>query len=366
MELRIKEIMNCLEQHAPALYQESYDNSGLLVGNETSSVKKVLLTLDCTESIVDEAISNQCGLIIAHHPILFSGIKRLNGKNYIERTILKAIQNNIAIYAMHTNLDNMYQGVNLKMAEKLGLIDTKVLQANHNILRKLVTFVPSSHAEAVREAMFEAGAGQIGHYSHCSFNTQGTGTFKGNESAKPFVGEINELHKEEEVKIEVIFPIHLERNLLQAIKNAHPYEEVAYDILLLGNSHPSIGAGLIGHLKEDLSEMEALKMIKAAFGCKTVRHTSLCNKMVKKIALCGGSGSFLLNQAIAQQADLFISADFKYHQFFDADGRILIADIGHYESEQFTPEIFSEILSEKFPNFAIRLSEINTNPINYL
>lgn len=365
MKFKISEIIEELESFAPTKYQEDYDNSGLLVGDSNKSVERVLISLDCIESVVDEAIATKCGLIISHHPILFSGLKQITGKNYIERVILKAIKNNIAIYAMHTNLDNVKKGVNAKIAEKIGLENIKILAPMQNTLYKLYTYIPESHFDKVRSNLFLAGAGQIGNYSDCSFSALGNGTFKANDTANPFIGKKNELHLEPEIKLEVIFTIEKKSKILEALRNSHPYEEIAYEIISLENENQDLGAGLIGDLPKPMEESSFLKLLKKKMLVPSIRHTELLGKKISKVALCGGSGSFLLQNAIQQKADIFISADFKYHQFFDADKKIIIVDIGHFESEQFTGEIFYEILSKKFPNFAFHFTSVNTNPIKY-
>ncbi len=364
--MQISAITSYLESIAPLSYQENYDNAGLLTGSLDQNTSQALITLDCTEEIVDEAIQKNCNFIIAHHPIIFTGLKKLNGKNYIERTIIKAIKNDIAIYALHTNLDNVHNGVNAKICEKLGLINTQILAPKTGFLKKLVAFCPTEHADKVRNALFEAGAGYIGNYDNCSFNAVGNGTFRGLANSNPFVGEPNQQHTEAEVKIETIFAAHLQPKLIKTLLAVHPYEEVAYDIIPLDNTYKNIGAGIIGELQTPVNELFFLKTIKEKFHTKGIRYTHLLNKEVKKVAVCGGSGSFLLQDAIAQKANIFITADFKYHQFFDANNRIVIADIGHYESEQYTKDLIFDLIKEKFPNFAVRLSEINTNPINYL
>ena len=363
--MKIQDITRCLENFAPLSLQESYDNCGLILGNHQQEVTKALLCLDSTEAVVDEAIATGCNLIIAHHPIVFSGLKKLNGKNYIERTVIKAIKNDIAIYAIHTNLDNVSRGVNLKIGEKLGLKNLQILSPKKQLLKKLATYVPEADAETVRNALFVAGAGNINNYTKCSFNTPGTGTFEGNEQSKPTIGEPGKTATVQEQKIEVVFPIYYEGKIIQALKAAHPYEEVAYDIYMLENIWQEVGSGMVGELPEPISEENFLQQIKDNLQAKVVRHTPLLGKAVKKVAVCGGSGSFLLPNAIAAEADIFITADFKYHQFFDAEGKIVIADIGHYESEQYTPELIQQLLSEKLPSFATLFSKINTNPINY-
>ncbi|HUS00123.1 MAG TPA: Nif3-like dinuclear metal center hexameric protein [Chitinophagaceae bacterium] len=362
--MTISEITQHLETIAPVHFQESYDNAGLIAGDPSAECTGIIISLDAIEAIVDEAINNKCNLIVAHHPIIFRGLKRLNGKNYVERTILKAIKNDIAIYAIHTNLDNIKKGVNNKIAEKIGLQDLQILQPKENILKKLVTFAPKDKAEDVRKALFSAGGGELGKYSECSFNTEGTGTFKPLEGADPFVGEIGKRNEENELKIEVIFPGYLEQKIIRVMIEAHPYEEVAYDIISLGNYLSDVGSGLIGELETGIDETGFLEKIKTAFGLKVIKHTSLSGRKVKKVAVCGGAGSFLIPIALSNKADVYITSDIKYHEFFDAESMLLM-DIGHYESEQFTIDLLHAILSEKYPNFAVRKTGVNTNPVQY-
>ncbi len=363
--MKIKDITRFFENLAPLPLQESYDNAGLIVGDPNMEIDSALITLDVTEEVVDETIEKKAGLIIAHHPIVFSGLKKITGKNYVERTLLKAIKNDIAIYAAHTNLDSIEGGVNGKICEKLGLINCRILQPSGGLLKKLVTFIPVDHAEKVREAVFSAGAGHIGNYDSCSFNAHGQGTFRGSETTNPYVGKKGEQHYENEIRFETIFPSYLQGKIISSLVQAHPYEEVAYDIYPLDNKFNKVGMGMIGELPEEKEEKEFLTQLKETFRTGTIKHTALRNEKVKKIAVCGGAGSFLLNQAIAAGADFFVSGDFKYHQFFDAENKIVIADIGHFESEQFTKELFYELLTKNFPKFAVRLSEVNTNPVFY-
>lgn len=363
--MTVLEIITEIERFAPLAYQEDYDNCGLITGQKTQVVSGALLTLDCTEEIIDEAIKNNCNLVIAHHPVLFSGLKKINGNNYVERTIIKAIQNNIAIYACHTNLDNVKQGVNKKLADKLGLKNLHILAPKSNLLKKLVVFVPESHHQHVLDALFTAGAGHIGNYSDCSFNLEGTGTFKGNADTKPFLGQPGELSKEKEVRIETIFEFDKESKIICALLKAHPYEEVAYDIYAIANKHGQIGSGMIGEFETDITENDFLAHVKKSLMSGCLKHTKKTEKLIKKVAICGGSGRFLLKNAINSGADAYITSDFKYHEFFDAEDKLLLVDAGHFETEQFTPEIFYEIIQNKFPTFAIRLSKTNTNPVNY-
>ncbi len=363
--MKLHQLTTYLESIAPLAYQEDYDNSGLIVGSGDQEVSQALISLDCTEEVVDEAIRTGCQLIISHHPIVFKGLKRFNGKSYVERVVQKAIRHDIALYAIHTNLDNVTGGVNARIAQTLGLQNTRILAAKQGLLKKLVTYVPLSHADAVRTALFEAGAGNIGNYSECSFNAEGTGTFKGNENTDPYVGTPGQQHQEAEVRIETIYPAHLESKILMALVLAHPYEEVAYDLYLLTNKHQQVGSGMVGELEAPMSETDFLRHLKGAMCADVVKHTALLNRTVKKVAVCGGSGGFLLKQAIAAGADVFVTADYKYHEYFDAEGKIVITDIGHFESEQFTQHLLYEIIQKKFSNFAVRLTEINTNPIKY-
>lgn len=366
MKITIKDILKVIEAYAPPSYQESYDNAGLIFGDAGLEITNVLLTLDTTEEVIDEAIANNCNLVIAHHPIVFGGLKKINGKNYVERVAIKAIKHDIAVYAAHTNLDNVHNGVSALMGERLGLKHTRVLQPKKQLLRKLFTFVPLAEAETVRIALFAAGAGHIGNYSECSFYHEGTGTFKGLEGADPYVGEPGSRHQEPEVKLEVIFPAYLESKVVEALIKCHPYEEVAYDIVALENYHARVGSGLIGVLPAPMNEMDFLQFVKAQFNTGCVRYTPLRGRPVEKVAVCGGAGSFLLKHALAAGADAYVSADFKYHEFFDAENQLIIADVGHFESEQFAVELFYLILTENFRNFAPLKSTIRTNPVNYL
>ncbi|PID95534.1 MAG: Nif3-like dinuclear metal center hexameric protein [Bacteroidetes bacterium] len=361
----INDIITYLEGIIPLDYQESYDNSGLQVGQKQQPLKGALICLDVTEEVIEEAIQEGCNLIISHHPIIFKGLKKLTGQNYVARIVELAIKNDIAIYAAHTNLDSMDFGVSKHIADKIGLTRCNILSPKKNSLKKLVTFCPVEHADKVRNAIFEAGAGHIGNYSHCSFNSQGNGTFKAGKNTNPFVGEQEELHTEPEVKIEVIFPIHKSREVIRQLIQSHPYEEVAYDIYPLENVYSKVGLGMMGELETEMHPEEFLSLLKEKLQLKVIKHTELLSKPIKKVALCGGSGSFLIHTAIAQQADIYITGDIKYHDFFDADGKIILVDIGHYESEKFTKELLKTLITKKFPNFAPVISKVNTNPIYY-
>jgi dinuclear metal center YbgI/SA1388 family protein len=363
--MKILYLISVIERFAAPELQEDYDNCGLITGLSSWDCSGVVCTLDVTTEVVHEAIQQKCNLIIAHHPIIFRGLKKINGKNYVEQVVLAAIKNDIAIYAAHTNMDNVISGVNRQMANKLGLVNTTILQPKKKVLRRLITFAPHEHAARVRKAVFVAGAGHIGKYSECSFNSSGKGTFKAEEGADPFVGEIGRQHQEDETKIEIVYPFYLENQVVDALVKNHPYEEVAYDIFTMENVHFGIGSGIIGELEKPLDENQFLELIHDRFNAGGIRHTGLLGRPVKRVAVCGGAGSFLTPKALAAGADWFLTADVKYHEFFDAEGRMVLADIGHYESEQFTAGLFHSLLLEKFPNFAVLKSKVNTNPVRY-
>ncbi|MCH2230670.1 MAG: Nif3-like dinuclear metal center hexameric protein [Crocinitomicaceae bacterium] len=364
--MKIKEITGYLETLAPLSSQESYDNCGLLVGDSNTEVTEVLISLDCIEATVEEAIDIGCNLIIAHHPIIFGGLKKLNGKNYIERTVIKAIKHDIAIYAIHTNLDNYQFGVNHEIGSRLGLQNLRVLAPKRNVLSKLVCFCPEESSSLVMDAMFNAGAGNIGNYSNCSFVSKGVGSFKPEKNSNPVVGEIGEVSSGLENRLEVLVSNHLSYAVVSAMKKAHPYEEVAYELYPISNENQNEGSGMVGELKPPMELKEFLEMVKDKFNCGGIRYTNSIGKMVERVAFCGGSGSFLLSNAKRVRADVFITGDFKYHEFFDAESEIVIADIGHFESEQYTSMLLKRVLMKKFTKFAVHLTEVNTNPINYI
>ncbi len=363
--MKIKEVITILEELAPLSYSEEFDNTGLLVGDKNMHVLGILVTLDTLEPVIDEAISNNCNLIVSFHPIVFSGLKKLTGKNYVERVVIKAIKNNIAIFAIHTALDNSWNGVNAMICEKLGLINRKILIPKNNTIQKLFTYVPAEHEVKVREALFSAGAGNIGNYSNCSFNIEGTGSYRGNKDSNPLVGKKGEIRFEKEVQIGVTFHKHLESSVLKALFKSHPYDEVAYEVTTLENSNQQIGMGMIGELTKPINENEFLIILKNSMKTNCVRHSKLTKKSITKVAVLGGSGSFAIDAAKQAGADVFVTADIKYHDFFKAENNILLTDIGHYESEQFTKELLVSFLNKKISTFAIILSQINTNPITY-
>ena len=362
----VQDVINHLEELAPLTYAEDFDNVGLLIGDKNNTVSGVLVTLDTLETVVDEAIENNCNLIVSFHPIIFSGLKKITGKNYVERVVLKAIKNDIAIYSMHTALDNATNGVNNMICEKLNLTNRKILIPQANTIKKLTTYVPKSEAEILRNALFRVGAGHIGNYSNCSFNAEGMGTFKANENSNPTKGQKGETHFEEEVQVSMVFEKHLEQKVLNTLFKTHSYEEVAFEVTTLENTNQTIGMGMIGELQNGVDEMSFLNTLKKTFNSQVVRYSSILNKPIKKIAVLGGSGSFAINSAIASGADVLITSDLKYHDFYKAENKIILADIGHYESEQYTKNLLVAYLTKKITNFAIILSKINTNPIKYL
>ena len=364
-QMNVKEIISVLENIAPLASQESYDNSGLIVGQAEMEVSNTLISLDCTEDIIQEAIENNCNLVISHHPILFKGLKKLTGSNYVERTLLLAIKHDVAIFAAHTNLDHYLYGVNYKIAQILGIDQPQILAPSAQSQIKLIVYVPNDALEKVRNAIFDAGGGTIGNYDKVSFTSDGACTYQGNENSNSTYAAKGEFHSEAETKLEVLISKYKSQKIVNAMIAAHPYEEVAYDLIPIENLNSYEGAGMIGELTESIDETSFLKILKDKFKCGCIKHTALRNKPIKKIAWCGGSGSFLLNAAKAKNADIFITGDFKYHEFFDAEDQLIIADIGHYESEQFTIELIADLIRKKIPTFAPYLTEKNTNPVNY-
>ncbi len=363
--MKLKELCSYLDSSVPLSFQESYDNSGLQIGLSEKEISSALLTLDITDQVLDEAINKDCDLIISHHPLIFSGLKRITGGSLTEKLVLKAIRHGIAVYSAHTNLDVFEKGVSRKMAEKLNLNNIKVLSPLKNRLMKLVTYIPDSHFEKVTTAIFEAGAGVIGNYDNCGFNAPGTGSFRGNEETNPFIGQKGEIAYEKELRFETVLFSYLKEKVIKALLEAHPYEEVAYDLYNLENDNIKIGLGCTGEFNEALNENDFLKIVSDVFNAKGIRYSEPAGRKVKKIALCGGAGASLISQAVSSGAEAFLTADIKYHNFFDADNRILLVDIGHFESEIFAIEILYDLVIKKFPKFAVRFSETNTNPINY-
>jgi dinuclear metal center YbgI/SA1388 family protein len=363
--MKVKDVMQILEELAPLSYTEDFDNTGLLIGDKNTSVTGILVTLDTLESVLDEAISKKCNLIVSFHPIIFSGLKKITGATYVERVLLKAIQHNIAIFAIHTALDNAWNGVNAMICETLKLKNRKILIPQKGTIKKLITYAPAVEANTVRDALFAAGAGEIGNYSQCSFTTNGIGSFNPNENSSPAIGKKGEIHFEAEVQIGVIFEKHIESKVLKALLSVHSYEEVAYEITTLENINQHIGMGMIGELDLEMEEGVFLNYLKTTMKTECVRHSIFLNKPIKKIAVLGGSGSFAIEAAKQAGANVFVTSDLKYHDFFKAESEILLADIGHYESEQFTKELLHSFLNKKITNFAVVLAQTNTNPISY-
>jgi dinuclear metal center YbgI/SA1388 family protein len=364
--MTISAIISVLEKMAPPFLQESYDNSGLILGQKQTECTGALLCLDITDSVINEAIAKNCNLIIAHHPIVFKGIKKFDSDYYVDKTIIAAIKNDIAIYACHTNMDNVINGVNGKIADKLNLKNRRILQPKSFLIQKLVVFVPFEYQEALEKSLFEAGAGEMGNYGDCSFVSEGTGSFKPLEGADPHTGSIGIRTIQKEAKVEVIFPIWKQSAILNAMKNAHPYEEVAFELYTLQNKHQEIGAGIIGEFEQSVNTIDFLNEIKLIFNVKCLKHTQIISDKIKKIAICGGAGSFLIQDAIRVGADMYITSDVKYHEFFEANDKLVLVDIGHFEGEQFTIELFADVLTKNFPTFAHFKTDVLTNPVKYL
>lgn len=364
--MKISEIISLIEEVAPIPLQEGYDNAGMQVGDKTREATGALLCIDVTEDVIDEAIQYGINLVISHHPLLFKGLKSITGRSYIERVVIKAIKNDIAIYSAHTNLDNAIGGVNFKIAEKLQLENVQILSPQKNSLLKMVVFVPTIAVEAVRSAMLNAGAGKFGNYDMCSYNMNGYGTFRACEGANPYCGEIGEVHKEDETRVEVILPNYNKDKVIGAMLKVHPYQEPAYDIIQLENINACAGSGVVGELSEAMNVEDFLKMLKEVFNVGAIKYSPITDEKIKKVALCGGAGSFLISDAINAKADVFITGEIGYHNFFMAENKILLVEAGHYETEQYTKDIFCDIITKKIPNFAVRYTTVEQNPINYL
>lgn len=363
--MNLKEFDALFNQFAPLCYQEAYDNTGIQIGEPHAEIRAALLCLDVTEEVVQEAIDLNCNLIVAHHPLIFRGLKRISDSTMQERIVRKALKNDIMIYAAHTNLDAVTGGVNSEIADRLGLVETKILRPKDNTLKKLVTFCPPDYVDSIRNSLSQIGAGRIGNYDSCSFNVQGTGTFRPLQGSKPYKGQHDNMSREEEIRLEMIFPSHLEISMVKALRDRHPYEEVAFDVIQLLNTNPEVGSGLIGKLTSPIKTYEFMDRVKSVFETAVIRHTKIVKNEIESVALCGGSGSFLLKDAIHENADVFLSSDFKYHDFFESDEKITIMDIGHYESEQFTSAVTARLLKQNLATFAVHFSKVNTNPINY-
>jgi dinuclear metal center YbgI/SA1388 family protein len=364
--MKLKDICSYLDSVVPLSFQESYDNSGLQTGNPETDISSAIIALDITEEVIDEAIAAECDLVITHHPLIFRPLKKITGSTYVERVLIKAIKSEVAIYSCHTNLDIIKEGVSRKMASKLNLQNVRVLSPLKHQFLKLVTYIPESYLEKVREAVFMAGAGRIGNYDKCSFGTSGTGTFRAGEGTKPFVGRKGELHLEKEIRFETVLPANIKDQVIMNLIGAHPYEEVAYDIYSIENEYSEAGLGCVGELLKETDEPAFLQSLSDIFKAEGIKFSKLTGKKIKRVALCGGAGISLLGEALRARADVFVTADLRYHDFFNAENRLLLTDIGHYESEKYSIEIIYDLIIKKFPTFAVRFSETNTNPINYL
>lgn len=364
--MKIKEILPILEKMAPLAYAEDFDNVGLLLGNQEDEATGILVCHDALEGVIEEAIAKKCNLIVCFHPIIFSGLKKITGKNYVEKSVVKAIKNEIAIYAVHTALDNHEKGVNKIFSDALGLINTRILIPKANTIKKLVTYTPPEKAAELRDHLFKAGAGNIGNYEECSFNTKGIGSYKGNEASNPKIGNRFEFIESDEIKIEVTFEKQLQASVLDSLFKNHIYEEVPYEIYEMQNVNQKIGLGIVGELSNSTTELDFLNFVKEKMQCGVIRHSKLLGKPIKKVALLGGSGSFAIKNAIQANADIYLTADLKYHDFYEAENQLLLADIGHFESERFTKNYIVDFLKKKIPNFAVNFSEENTNPVKYL
>lgn len=363
--MRAGEIVDIIESFAPSGIQEEWDNSGMITGDPETEVNAALICLDITEKVMDEAMELGCNMIISHHPLVFSGLKKFSGTDPVSRMVRRAIRDKLVIFSAHTNLDQVPGGISGAMADRIGLKEKKILVPRQGDLVKLTTFIPEGHFSIVSESVFQAGAGHIGNYDSCGFSVSGSGSFRAGQGADPYAGKVGELHHEAEKRFETIFPKHLGKRVISALIKAHPYEEVAYDLYPVKNVNTALGLGIVGVLDRGIAGRDFLQLIKERFATGCIRHSELPEKPVKKVAVMGGSGIDYLPHALNSGADAFITADIKYHHFFNADGNILLMDIGHYESEQLAREVLNDLILKKITNFAVHLSKTSTNPIKY-
>lgn len=363
--MKLIDIIKHIEDFAPLALQESWDNSGLILGDKNQEVNSIMVCLDVSETVLNEAIEKGCNLILSHHPIIFKGIKKLTESNSDQRLLRKAIKNDIAIYAAHTSLDNAKEGINNFLAKKLGLKNISILAPKEDCLFKIVTYVPNAYADIVREAMFQAGAGSIGDYNACSYNLEGTGTFVAQEGTNPFVGKIGEMHLENEIRIETIVPSHLLSNVIRSLCTSHPYEEPAYDVFQTHIQWKQAGLGVVGELENGIEEEEFFQLLKTTLHLSTFRRSPRLGKKVKKIAICSGSGADFITKAKAANADAYLSGDISYHRFFEHDDKMLIIDIGHSETELPTKELFCNELGKRINGIQVIASANEVPPMEF-
>ena len=361
----VKDVIDHLDEFAPLCYAEEFDNVGLIIGDYNQKVKGILVTLDSTEIVVEEAIKKKCNLIISFHPIIFNDLKSITKKNYVDRVIHKAIKNDIAIVAIHTALDNSIIGVNSTICKRLKIKDSKILIPKEKTIKKLTTYIPYKNVERLKSEIFKIGGGSIGKYENCSFSYEGMGSFKGNEQSSPKIGEKLKFTEVKEICVNITFLKHLEQRIINVLKDNHPYEEIAYEIITLDNYNQNIGMGMIGNLDKPMQENNFISFVKKQMKSSSIKHSKRLGKKIQKVAVLGGSGSFGIENAINSGADAYVTSDLKYHDYFRAEDKLLLLDIGHYESEQFTKKLMFDFLTKKIPNFAIVLSKTNTNPIKY-
>lgn len=361
--IQIKEILGHLDTLAPFKYTESFDNTGLLIGDSNQSVTKALICLDVTDQVIDQAIAEGYDLIIAFHPLIFKGLKSIGTQDRVGRCVTRLIRHDIALIAIHTNLDKSMQGVNQMISQKIGLDAMRFLMPEQT-MSKLVTYVPHAHVDVVRESLIQAGAGQIGEYGGCSFSSLGEGTFIPSKNSNPYVGEKEKMHREAEARLEMLVPHHLKSKAVQSLLAAHPYEEVAYDLYPVEVGGSIAGMGMVGELAKPMSPKAFLSHLQTVFGTPNIRYSAY-NKQIQTVAVLGGSGAFALGAAMGCGADALVTADLKYHDFFIPQEQLMLIDIGHFESEQFTLQILKDYLSKKIINFAFDLTSVNTNPVCY-
>ncbi len=367
--MKVNDIHSILAAWAPKEIAWERDNVGLQVGDPEANVRGVLVCLDCTEQVILEARKQKADLIVSHHPLLFRAPKSITTADETGRAIRALIENKTNLYSAHTNLDFTAGGTSFAIAEALRLKNVEFLRKSYEVDKKIVTFVPRLHTQKVRNAMAEAGAGIIGNYDYCSFGIAGTGSFRGNSAANPAIGTKGKLESAEEIRLEMIGKQWNTEKIVKAMIAAHPYETVAYDIYPLQNASTEFGMGIIGTLKQPMGLSSFLQLVKKQLNARVLRRTTALNNVVQRIAACGGAGGELVDTAIAQHADVFITADVRYHDFHHATGKITLIDAGHFETEHpvvnaVVRKLNTEIrkLGQRIP---VRAAKTSTNPIYY-
>lgn len=373
MTILVKNIESTLSQLAPAMLKMDYDNVGLQVGDSSSKVKKILVSLNITSEVAEEAVKKKCDLIVSHHPLIFRPLKNIRAGEGNSDIIIKLVRNNISYIACHTNFDSVKQGVSFLLAEKIGLKNPKVLVTSKEIRKssyienyKLTVYVPKTHLFLLKKALAEAGAATIGEYDFCYFEQEGTGSFRPGIKATPHIGEKEKLSEITEIKLETIVPVRTVSSVIKALLQTHPYEEPAYDLYKLENDFQNYGLGAIGDLEKEVSMNEFLKIVTNKLKIDNVRFSRPENsKRIKRVAVMGGSGGDMWRKALSQGADAYLTAECDHHTFLDAKGKLFIVEATHQATEQFAVQGLTNYIKSKYANLEVVTSQEDCDPILY-